>query len=209
MTGKSLRKPGPKGQKRADHLMEVAIDLFSERGYGAVTIQDITQRAGVAHSLVYYHFKNKEELFNKAVNNLIDKQIRQYQASLQQHTDPIELIEKWIQYNIDHSAVLMKLVRIMFDRSGSQNATPFARDAIRHFYNEEHNILSRSVAQGIRQKQFRQVEPDSVASFVSTHIDGVFYGACTQENFDIRLEMERMRSILWKILCDPEETRLR
>ena len=94
MTGRSLRKPGPKGQKRADHLMEVAIDLFSERGYSAVTIQDITERAGVAHSLVYYHFINKEELFNKAVNNLIDKQIRQYQASLQQHTDPIELDRK-------------------------------------------------------------------------------------------------------------------
>ena len=200
MTAKSLKKPGAKGQRRADHLMEVAIDLFSERGYSTVTIQDITQRAGVAHSLVYYHFKNKEELFNKAVNNLIDKQIRQYRASLQQHTDPVELIEKWIQYNIDHATVLMKLVRIMFDRSTSQNATPFARDAIRHFYDEEHRILSINVARGVRQKQFRQVDPDSVASFISTHIDGVFYGACTQENFDIGTEMQRMRNILWKIL---------
>ena len=100
----------------------------------------------------------------------------------------------------------MKLVRIMFDCSNSQNATPFARDAIRHFYDEEHRILSRNVAQSVSQKQFRQVDPDSVASFISTHIDGVFYGACTQENFDIRKEMERMRSTLWKILRNQEET---
>ena len=39
--------------------MSAAIDLFIERDYSEVTIQDITARAGVTPSLVYYHFKNK------------------------------------------------------------------------------------------------------------------------------------------------------
>ena len=55
------RKKSTKGNQRTKSLMAAAIDLFIERDYSEVTIQDITARAGVTHSLVYYHFKNKED----------------------------------------------------------------------------------------------------------------------------------------------------
>ena len=200
MPGRHPKKKGEKGRISAQHLMDVAIELFSERGYNSVTIHDITQQANVTHSLVYYHFKNKGELFNQAVSNLIDREIRQFQLNLEQHTDPIELLEDWFQFNIDHSETLMKLVRIMFDCSGSQSEDMLASKPIQHFYEQEHKILSKNISLGVKNKQFKNIDPEGMAMFISTHIDGIFYGAWTQNSFDIEVEMNRMKRFLWETL---------
>ena len=200
MPGRQPKKQHPKGLLRSQKLMDVAIDLFAERGYNSVTINEITKKSNVTHSLVYYHFKNKEELFNHAVKNLIDNNIRHYQENHENHTDPVELLEDWFQFNIDHATVMMKLVRIMFDCSLPSTDNPIANKAIRHFYEQEHKILSENIHLGIKKKKFKDVDPDGIASFISTHIDGIFYGKWTQQNFNIEKEMHRMKMLLWDFI---------
>lgn len=38
--------------------------LFSEKGYEATSIEEITATVGVAKGTLYYHFSSKEEIFN-------------------------------------------------------------------------------------------------------------------------------------------------
>lgn len=38
--------------------------LFSEKGYDATSIEEITATVGVAKGTLYYHFSSKEEIFN-------------------------------------------------------------------------------------------------------------------------------------------------
>jgi AcrR family transcriptional regulator len=40
------------------------LDLFSRRGYNAVSIRDICGRVGLKESAIYYHFKNKQDIFD-------------------------------------------------------------------------------------------------------------------------------------------------
>ena len=79
---KSLPPKRTKGQESAQALMSTAVDLFAARDYTSVTIQNITKHAGVAHSLIYYHFKNKDDLFEKAVNNLIQVSMKPERVNL-------------------------------------------------------------------------------------------------------------------------------
>jgi len=44
-------------------ILDVAAQLFMQRGYRAVSINDILQAAGVTKPTLYYYFKDKEELF--------------------------------------------------------------------------------------------------------------------------------------------------
>jgi AcrR family transcriptional regulator len=44
-------------------LLEAALGLFGERGFAAVTVDDIAAAAGVAKGAVYHHFPSKEALF--------------------------------------------------------------------------------------------------------------------------------------------------
>lgn len=46
-------------------IINVAISEFSTRGFSSTTLGDIACSAGVTRGAIYWHFKNKEELFNE------------------------------------------------------------------------------------------------------------------------------------------------
>jgi AcrR family transcriptional regulator len=59
----------PDGRER---LVAAAIDLFRERGYEAVTITDITERAGLTRRSYFRHFPDKREvLFPDSRQNMM------------------------------------------------------------------------------------------------------------------------------------------
>lgn len=45
-------------------IFETSMKLFSEKGYDATSIEEITSVVGVAKGTLYYHFSSKEEIFN-------------------------------------------------------------------------------------------------------------------------------------------------
>jgi AcrR family transcriptional regulator len=52
-------------------ILEVAGDLFTQRGFSNVAMRDICRAANVTPPTVYYYFKNKEALFNAVVRKTI------------------------------------------------------------------------------------------------------------------------------------------
>ena len=50
-------------EKTRSALLTVAHELFAERGYAATSTKDIVERAEVTRGALYYHFHNKESLF--------------------------------------------------------------------------------------------------------------------------------------------------
>ena len=60
-------------------IMDVALHMFSEIGYEAVSIRDICGEVGIKESTLYYHFKNKQDRldslfirFEEHVNSLLN-----------------------------------------------------------------------------------------------------------------------------------------
>lgn len=47
-----------------ERILEVSLELFSQRGYSAVSIRDISKSVGIKESSVYYHFENKQNIFD-------------------------------------------------------------------------------------------------------------------------------------------------
>lgn len=50
---------------KKDTLLEVARQLFLERGYNDVSMQEIAEAACISKAAPYYHFKNKDDLFTQ------------------------------------------------------------------------------------------------------------------------------------------------
>jgi AcrR family transcriptional regulator len=48
--------------RRRAELVSIAADLFAERGYAGVTVDDIGDAAGVSGPALYHHFTSKEAL---------------------------------------------------------------------------------------------------------------------------------------------------
>ena len=50
-------------------ILDVALDLFSQKGFSAVSIRDICKVVDIKESSVYYHFKNKQAIFDELLQH--------------------------------------------------------------------------------------------------------------------------------------------
>ncbi len=62
-----------------NRIMQAAIKVFADKSFEGSRIEEIAKTAGVPKSLIYYHFKSKEEILTV----LIDGFIQEYRGLLQ------------------------------------------------------------------------------------------------------------------------------
>ena len=58
-----MTKTDRRVQRTRELLQEALIELVGERGYDAITIQDIVDRANVGRTTFYLHYSSKDDLF--------------------------------------------------------------------------------------------------------------------------------------------------
>jgi AcrR family transcriptional regulator len=57
----------PKSAATREHLLQVAGDLFMERGYQAVSVRDLARAAGLSKSAMYGHYRSKGQLLVEVI----------------------------------------------------------------------------------------------------------------------------------------------
>jgi AcrR family transcriptional regulator len=62
-------------------ILETSAKLFSQQGYKEVSIRDIAQACGMTNAALYYHFKNKEDLFLAMLQRNHEQTIASLQAA--------------------------------------------------------------------------------------------------------------------------------
>jgi AcrR family transcriptional regulator len=61
-------------------LLAAARELFTERGYAAVSTEEVVRRAGVTRGALYHHFRDKQDLF-RAVFEAIEQEMAERVAT--------------------------------------------------------------------------------------------------------------------------------
>jgi AcrR family transcriptional regulator len=77
--------PARRRQRRKDarpsEIIEAAIEIFGERGFGAARLEDVAKRAGVAKGTVFVYFSTKEELFRAVAQSVLATNLDRLQAA--------------------------------------------------------------------------------------------------------------------------------
>jgi AcrR family transcriptional regulator len=68
-----MTKTDRRVQRTRELLQKALIDLISERGYDAITIQDIVDRANIGRTTFYLHYSSKDELFISCHEAMVSK----------------------------------------------------------------------------------------------------------------------------------------
>jgi len=66
-----------------ERILTAAVKIFAERSYEGSRIDEIAREAQVPKSLIYYHFKSKEEILQV----LIDNFIKEYMSLISENTE--------------------------------------------------------------------------------------------------------------------------
>ncbi len=75
MENKTPRRPRRYLRSRITRklILDTALDVFLNEGYAKTTIAKISQQAKVGYGTVYSHFKGKDDILNKVVDNVLDE----------------------------------------------------------------------------------------------------------------------------------------
>jgi AcrR family transcriptional regulator len=58
------RKTKEEAEKTRQNILDAAFDVFTNKGFMRTTLSDIASTAGVTRGAIYWHFKDKVDLFN-------------------------------------------------------------------------------------------------------------------------------------------------
>jgi len=64
------RRTKDEAQETRNGILDAAEHVFSERGVSRTSLEDIAQAAGVTRGAIYWHFKDKSDLFAAMVNRV-------------------------------------------------------------------------------------------------------------------------------------------
>ncbi|MBP6738663.1 MAG: TetR/AcrR family transcriptional regulator [Leptospiraceae bacterium] len=78
-------------QKKKD-ILTASVQIFAEKGFHAAGIADIAQKLGMGHGTFYRYFKNKEDIFDSAVNEILKEIVS---IAINEKPDGAETIEDY------------------------------------------------------------------------------------------------------------------
>ncbi|MBT4792476.1 MAG: TetR/AcrR family transcriptional regulator [Halobacteriovoraceae bacterium] len=113
-----------KGQLSRINILQVAIDLFSEKGYHDTSTQEIADKCGISQTTIFYHFKNKKTLFGEILNYVISNNRNIFEQLKQDKDDPYDCLVTLIRANIKWCMEYpeqTKIILLLFNFSASDD----------------------------------------------------------------------------------------
>ena len=154
---------------RRVEIMDAAMLLFMEKGYANTTTQDIVDKINISRGLLYYHFKNKEDILYCLVERYSEKLLRDIHVIV--NDDDKTAIEK-IRAFID--ATIISTDNVSAEGTELQKTVDleenrYMLDKLSHKLIEKLTIyFERIINQGISEKVFSVKYPSETAEFLMT-----------------------------------------
>lgn len=154
---------------RRAEIMDASMLLFMEKGYANTTTQDIVDKVNISRGLLYYHFKNKEDILYCLVERYSEKLLRDIHVIV--NDDDKTAIEK-IRAFID--ATIISTDNVSAEGTELQKTVDlkenrYMLDKLSHKLIEKLTIyFERIINQGISEKVFSVKYPSETAKFLMT-----------------------------------------
>jgi AcrR family transcriptional regulator len=86
-----------RGIKSRESLLSAAIELISEQGFAATSVDSVCRRAGTAKTALYWHFESKDGLLAAVIERVADSWIDEILKSVYLAGTPEERLERVIE----------------------------------------------------------------------------------------------------------------
>ena len=84
------RNTKEKAQETRERILDAAEDVFYDKGVSNTSLNDVAQAAGVTRGAIYWHFKNKSDLFDAMCRRVRDPMISMIEGMADRTTaDPL------------------------------------------------------------------------------------------------------------------------
>jgi AcrR family transcriptional regulator len=190
-----------KTARRKKKIIQVATQLFSEKGYHDVTIDEVATKAGIAKGTIYLYFESKERLYLEILENCfesiesrIEKEVSKTDPASEKLRKVLRLIFGFYRQNLD-------VLRIL-----SRDETHLIRE---HYQFTERwrerrvRLYEKILEKGVKEGFFRPMNTRLVALIVFGLVRSVMFFYKTDKSAE---EMaEEVLSVIKSGILDPAQ----
>ena len=145
-------------------ILDVAKELFTQRGFSNVAVRDICKAADVTPPTLYYYFKNKEALFDAVVRKSVGMTdfIARLARASEEAREPSSQVEAFTRTYLsyfpkDHLNVGL------YVRHSTEELDSIGRKALASDLAKILSILTAIIQRGITAGEFRKTDPRMAA----------------------------------------------
>ena len=102
-----------------EKILKVTASLFGERGYAATSVRDIAQALDASIAMIYYYFKNKEEVLFSIVEASGNHLLPVLEKAISQNADPLERLRHMLFFHISMIPETKNHVKVFVEEQGN------------------------------------------------------------------------------------------
>lgn len=163
----------PKGAATRAFLLQVAADVFAERGYAETTMSELISRSGLTKGAFYFHFSSKEQLALAVIGEKQRQWVDSVQAAISAEPRAVDQLRAvasaLIRLHRDDPSAF-SVSRLTRDLARVPHVTGLVRDHMRIWLGLLAGIISQAQADG---DLFRGVDARDLAAVLVATTDGL------------------------------------
>jgi TetR/AcrR family transcriptional regulator, acrAB operon repressor len=192
------RRTKEEAQETRSTIMMEALGLFCQQGVATTSLSDIARAAGVTRGAIYWHFKDKEELFLALWHEMCAPLSHLMNASIDvDEPDPLGkfttfLIE--VLRTVATCSAHQQMFRIMFKMMLPDSELSAIRALIREEIQQHTQNMRYSLSNAVRRGQLPSTLPvERAAVLLHCAVDGLIINWLNQhEQFDLAGDAEAL-----------------
>lgn len=174
-------------------ISEIALQLFAERGYAAVSMRQIASKVGLQVGALYNYFPDKQTILSELLINHMESLIEAWYAQ-KLPEKPDKLLELFVDFHIQYH--LNRPEEVFIAYMELRNLTPYNFRKIEKLRNKYELILSGILNDGVHKNVF-SCDETKIASLA---IIGMLKEVNTWYKIDGRIGASEIKSIYQKIV---------
>lgn len=162
---------GAKGENARARIIGCAQELFSRKGYCAVTMQDISEASGFSRGGLYRHFSSTEEIFLEIIRLEQTRAVASLEHALSEQVRPDRILRVFLRARMD----MLSRPSHSFDVAVSEFAanSEKGREALAKRAEDSVRILTRLIISGNEAGAFACTAPEAVAMHMLWLMEGM------------------------------------
>ncbi|MCT1550814.1 TetR family transcriptional regulator [Brevibacterium casei] len=160
-----------KGTRNRRRIVEVAWELYADRGIESVRVHDIAEASGLSVSAINYHFRTKTQLLEAALRYSLE--IIATARDLLEPDDPVEVLRRFARVHAGVDPTVRRVWSIWIQSWARAVVDERSRLNLTAVYGEWLELVTGVIVAGQRTGQMRAGNTDLMVKSLSTFIDGL------------------------------------
>jgi AcrR family transcriptional regulator len=160
------------GPERRAQIIDVALDIFAEKGFTGTRTKDIAKKAKISETLIFQHFKTKAKLYHEALIYLFSGHpVMPELADKIAQCDDFGVLSTLAGHMIHHSRRDPRIIRLAIwnGLEGLRLAEKHGHHKADDSHQSPEQALTNYIQERVRSGAFRSLDPELVTRlFIQT-----------------------------------------